>query len=49
MATLCDFYVCNDCECNFYYPVTMGNDNATEDNTVYCPRCFRDYCNKVGE
>ena len=40
----CDLYRCDNCGCEFYYPISTGNDNATSDNTVYCPKCGSNSC-----
>ena len=44
--TFCFLYRCNNCDCEFYYPIKLGNNSATENNSVICPKCNSDNCYK---
>ena len=43
---LCSEFQCNKCGISFYYPVGAESNNATDDNSVYCPSCHSDDCSK---
>jgi len=38
-GVLCNIYKCNNCGCEFCYPIKIHSDSATEDSSVKCPKC----------
>lgn len=42
----CDVYICNNCDCEFYFPTDFNPTDATLDHTIICPRCNSHNCNK---
>ena len=40
----CEEYVCNDCGCEFYFPMGKLSTSATKDTTVTCPKCGSTNC-----